>query len=476
MAKGIGKKQIGRNITFSLTAQVVSLLVGCMIYLIVPKVISELNYAYWQTFVLYANYVYLANFGILDGILLRYSSFDLDELDKPTMRSQFKILLLLNCATSFLMIIVALLLTGRVTKTILILLALVLVTRNAFTYSSYSFQTTNRIKEYAIIVIIQRVSFGLFFAALMLLHVDNYIFYCVAEIMGDVAGFLISVFFNRGLYLGKSLTRKQAWKEFRDNTSAGLMILIANLASSFLIGGARMVVQWHWTPLVFGKVSLAVSIANMFLIFISAISVALFPSLKRIEENKLPTLYNGIRKTISPVMFLILLLYFPAAFLLTLWLPAYAISMKYLGIILPFIVFTSRINLLTNNYLKAYRMERHIFVVNIVSIAAAFFLFCFFAFVIENLLALLITLVAAVMFQSILLEAKVMKIIQMKFYKDIVIEGAITILFIICTQLVGLLYGFLFYLIGFAVYSLLYCKEWKTIINQLGAKSDIDIN
>lgn len=464
MAERIGRKQIGKNITLSLTAQVISLLVGCIIYLVVPKVISELNYAYWQTFVLYANYVYLANFGILDGILLRYSSFDLEELDKPTMRSQFKLLLLMNCITSFLMIIIAIFIAGRVTKTILILLAFVLITRNAFTYSSYSFQITNRIKQYAIIVIAQRVSFGLFFVLLMMLHIDNYTFYCIAEIMGDVVGFLVGVVFNRGMYIGKGLAKRKTWEEFRANTSAGIYILIANLAGSFLIGGARMVVQWCWKPLIFGKVSLAVSIANMFLIIISAVSVALFPSLKRINETRLPDIYNKIRKSLTPVMFLILLLYFPAAYLLTIWLPSYEISMKYLGVILPFIIFTSRINLLTNNYLKAYRMEKQIFIVNLLSIALSFGLFCLLAIVFSNLQGILITLVTVVMFQSILLEIKVMDIIKMRFFKDIVIEGFVTGSFIVCTQFFELRSGLFIYIVIIIIYTMFYFKEWKEML------------
>ena len=77
-----------------------------------------------------------------------------------------------------------------------------------------------------------------------------------------------------------------------------------------------MVIQWRWGLLVFGKVSLAFSLTSFFLQFVTAISVVLFPSIKRMEPDKLPGMYCRIRQGISPLLFAAMLLYYPGCVLL----------------------------------------------------------------------------------------------------------------------------------------------------------------
>ena len=86
-------KQIKKNVSLSIVAQLVSFSVSLLLNLLLPKFVSEKDYSYWQTFLLYASYVPLLHFGFLDGLMLRYSQYDYDNLDKPIIRSQFKIFL-----------------------------------------------------------------------------------------------------------------------------------------------------------------------------------------------------------------------------------------------------------------------------------------------------------------------------------------------------------------------------------------------
>ena len=87
------KKGFTQNVIISIAVQVISLLVNFIISFLVPKFIDEYQYAYWQTYILYVGYVGVLHFGLLDGIVLRYSQYDFDQLDKGRIRSQFKILL-----------------------------------------------------------------------------------------------------------------------------------------------------------------------------------------------------------------------------------------------------------------------------------------------------------------------------------------------------------------------------------------------
>ena len=86
MPKAITTKTFAKNVILSIVAQIISLSISFVTTLIVPRYIDEYQYAYWQTFVLYAGYVGILHFGLLDGLVLRYSKYDYEELDKARLR------------------------------------------------------------------------------------------------------------------------------------------------------------------------------------------------------------------------------------------------------------------------------------------------------------------------------------------------------------------------------------------------------
>ena len=86
MSSKIDFAQIKRNIGLSVIAQIISLAVSFIMNLVLPKFISEYQYALWQTYLLYVGYVGILHFGLLDGIVLRYSQYDYEELDKVRIR------------------------------------------------------------------------------------------------------------------------------------------------------------------------------------------------------------------------------------------------------------------------------------------------------------------------------------------------------------------------------------------------------
>jgi len=459
-------KQVEKGILLSVGAQVVSLAVSFILNLIVPKYISELQYAYWQTYCLYISYVGILHFGLLDGIVLRYSQYDYDELDKPRIRSQFIVLLIINFLITFAAILIASVFYNGITKEIVILVAVGIITRNLFTYTSYIFQITNRISKYVLMVISQRVFFGVGIVALILFGVRDYLMFCILDLCCDVFGCLLGARFNKGLYFGKLIGLRETVKETWLNISSGILLLAANWSSMLLVGSGKMIIQWRWDQLVFGKVSFAFSITNLFLTFVGAISVVLFPSLKRMRAEELPSVYRGIRNAISPVLFFAMLFYFPGCWILEKWLPAYEPSLVHLGILLPIIIFTSMVSLLTNNYLKAYRKEKAMFLINLVCVAIAILLYALSAYVIGSLTIVLFVIVFVIMLRSILSEIVVMKLINIYFYTDFIVEGIMTVAFIICARLFSLWTGCLIYTLALIIYAYIYRKNIKEMLSK----------
>ena len=161
MGKQISTKKFVSNIALSVAAQIVSVLVSFVMGLIVPKFIDEFSYAYWQLYILYAGYVGVLHFGLLDGIVLRYGAYDYDELDKKRIRSQFTCLLLTTALIGVIVASVSLGVMQGERSIVFVLVAVSIVLKNITTYNSYIFQITNRISRYVIITIAQRLAYGI---------------------------------------------------------------------------------------------------------------------------------------------------------------------------------------------------------------------------------------------------------------------------------------------------------------------------
>ena len=336
MAQQITAKKLAKNMIVSVAAQAVTLLVSFILYLVVPRYVSEYTYSYWQMYMLYIAYVGVLHFGLLDGLVLRYGAYDYNELDRSRIRSQFMMLLFMLSCFAVLLGITSLFVFEGERRFVFLLVAVGIVTKNLATYNSYIFQITNRIERYAAVTIVQRGFFGLISVALLLGKVDYFVWYCVADIAGDLLGFALGVLFNRAqVYFGRGIPRREFMEETKANLSAGILLMLANWSSVLLIGSARMITEWRWGELVFGKVSFAFSLTNVFLTFVTAVSVVLFPSLKRLDREKLPEMYGNIRKAISLFMCFALVMFFPGSYIVEKWIPAYAVSLQYLSSFLP---------------------------------------------------------------------------------------------------------------------------------------------
>lgn len=466
MSSKIDFAQIKRNIGLSVIAQIISLAVSFIMNLVLPKFISEYQYALWQTYLLYVGYVGILHFGLLDGIVLRYSQYDYEELDKVRIRSQFKCLLVMTNTFCTIAIICVSLFCQNEMRTVFIMTAIGIITRTIFTYTSYSFQITNRIKYYAEMIIGYRIFYGIGVIAMLLLGFHSFYFFCAVDLGSDVFGVLFSLHNNKGLYFGKSLKIKETLEEAKKNISAGILLMISNWSSFLLTGSARMIIQWHWDKLTFGKVSFAFSITNLFLTFVTAISVVLFPSLKRTNKENLPGLYKKIRAVMNPVLIIILIFYYPGCWILKQWLPEYNNSLLYLGIILPIIIFSSKISLLTNNYLKALRKEKTMLIINLISVGAAICMFTFSAYVTNSLKILLFFIVVAIMFCSILSESVVMKELNIFNIREFINEIVMALIFMFTTMMKSQIKGMLVYGLSIIVFLFINRKYIRNVLNK----------
>ena len=86
----MSKKNKYKNIIFNImkvtTSNIIKLFAGVVVGFILPKIIGVSDYGYHKTFTLYATYVSLLSFGIVDGIYLKYGGKNYDQLNREQFR------------------------------------------------------------------------------------------------------------------------------------------------------------------------------------------------------------------------------------------------------------------------------------------------------------------------------------------------------------------------------------------------------
>lgn len=465
MAAPLSGKRIAKNVTMSVMAQVFSVLVGFVLNLVVPKFIDEYDYSYWQTFLLYSQYVGILHFGMLDGIVLRYSQYDYEELDKRSVRSQYLGIMAVDLVLSLVLLLWSCVFFQGVNRILGVLLTCTICIEISYNYISFTFQITNRISRYVAYIAVYRTVYCVLVIGCLIARLKKFYWFCMVYLVADLI--VITYFgfrYSRELMIGKPFSVKQTLGELKKSISVGVWLMLSSYAANFLVGSGKMIIQWRWGALTFGKISLAFSLSSFVLQFVTAASVVLFPSIKRMDSEKLPEMYSKIRNAISPLLFLTMIFYYPGCAVLKLWLPKYTESIRYLGILLPIVIYTSKVSLLTNNYLKAYRKERTMLFINVGTVSFGIILFLLCAWTLNNLMALLFLIVLVIMLRSVVSEIVVMRTIGIRLWKYFALEFIMTLLFISSTGVAVPWQGCLMYALCLCVYFLFERREIQEVV------------
>lgn len=351
-------KQLIKNFSYSIFSNFVTLGISTIMILVVPKVIGVKEYGYWQLYMFYATYVGILAFGWIDGIYLRFGGRTYRELDKSLFHSQFFMVLFSQLLIAVLISLISLLNSDINKQYIFRMVAIYLILYNMKMFILYILQDTNRIKEYALVNSAGRMLYLVLVVIILLLNYGNYRWLIIADLIGRIADLFFGIYTIRDIVFLKLdrfyWTFHEAWL----NITVGIKLLIANFAGLLIIGVVRYGVQFFWGISVFGRVSLTLSISNLLLVFISAISLVLYPMLRRLSREKAESIYLDIREILLIVLFIGLFLYYPIEYILPIWLPKYQDSLVYLSLLFPMCIYQGKFELLVNTFLKTFRFEK----------------------------------------------------------------------------------------------------------------------
>lgn len=426
----MNRSSVIKKISYSVFANLVSLLVSVCMVLIVPKFLAVEDYGVWQLFLFYFSYLGFFHFGWLDGIYLRYAGNDFNELDPKLFSGQYYLLIIFQALLGVLIILFAnLFVTDPIKSNVLYCVAPLLVVVNFYTACNQLMQFTNRIEEYAKLMLTERIVLLVSISMVIFLGYRHFIDLYFSKVLSLLVVFILCIYLCRRLLVLKFYSFNSIINEAKTNISVGIKLMFANIASMILIGIIRYGISLGWDVSTFGRISLTLNISNFLMVFISAVSVVLFPILKRMDSKKLPSLYCNLRDLLSFVLLAAMIAYFPLKSILSWWLPKYADSLIYMAVLFPVCLFESKVTLLINTYLKSMRQEFLMLKINVAAVLVGIVITIISVKILHSLNLAVFSIVFVYAIRCFIAEYKLQRLLHINLRKDQLEEFILVLIF-----------------------------------------------
>ncbi|MDN6267627.1 MAG: hypothetical protein L0J44_07225 [Tetragenococcus koreensis] len=446
-------KKLFKNLRYTVTANFLVLGISVVLNLFVPKFLGVSEYGFWPLYVFSSSDVSFFHLGWIDGIYLKIGGFDYNRLDKENLGSQFWYLSFFQSFLAMILATYSIFFVHNFNKSIiLVFTAIALIAMNLKTFVLYILQSTNRIREYAQVSKNDRYIYVVGVVIYLILGGRSYGPLIMWDLISKILITLWGVNRVKDLVFTKLRTFSNTLPEIVDNIKIGSNLMISNLANILIVGVFRLLVEKEWSIEVFGKLSFTLSISNMFMTFINAVGVVMFPLLRRTNTKNLPSLYVHIREVFVPLTFVILLFFNPVKVILSLWLPQYKESLFFMGILFPMIVYEGRMSLLVNTYLKTIRKERAILVSNLSTLVLVVITSYTTVFVLQSIEATVFAIILCLIFRCVLAETLLSKIMKIELKFDLFKELIMTFVFIGTNMTMGNLVSFLVFIVFLLLY------------------------
>ncbi|MEK5026365.1 oligosaccharide flippase family protein [Paenibacillus sp. FSL M7-1046] len=470
MIKPTRSNSVINNVMYAFIAQGFSFLLSLLMSVVVPKILGIEEFSYWQLFVFYTTYIGFFHFGLNDGIYLRLGGTNYEELNFRSVGSQFWLAFVFHSFLASLFIIYSgLFVEDPNRQFVYIATAICLPIYNAVGYIGFIFQAVNKTRIFSISVIIDKIIFILILITMIVFKNESFIWLVFLSLFGKLIALFYCIWNGRRMvFVGIKVTELlETSKEMMLNVSVGMNLMFSNIASLLILGSGRLIVDRKWGIEDFGKFSFALTLATFMLSFIAQISMVLFPMLRRIDGSGQKKFYWMTRDILGILLVGILLFYMPLNYVLELWLPEYKESLEYLALLLPLCCYEGKMSLLCSTYFKVLRKEKVLLKINLYSLALSVTLSLISGYLINNIYAVILSMVVAVAFRSIISELYLSKMLEGSILKDILKESVLVAIFILCTWFINPVIGFAVYLLSYIVYLLLSKEKLVTTIRSV---------
>lgn len=373
------------NIFLVLISNLIKLASGLLVGFIIPKIMGELNYGFYKTYLLYMSYIGLLHFGFPDGIYLIYAGKTYDEIDKNKFGIFTKFMFIFQTLVSFMFCIPSLFFINTDFGFIFFIFGLSNFATQLTNYYQITSQVVGRFKELSIRNILQAslqlittIILWLFyhFGAITYLSYKTYLIIYLLTLLFLTIWYIYSYRDITFIKTGKIFSEK---KTIFFLFKMGFPLLIVNLIVTIILGINRqfiniLVMQNIVSMEEFGVYSFADSLVSLIVNILSPIAIVIYPLIKKASEESIKNKYDYLTSLIFIISAFSLLSYNPIVFIVKTFLPNYVDSLPYFLNLLPSVIFTSIIMILIFNIYKSIGKQNIFFGISIIILLLSIFL------------------------------------------------------------------------------------------------------
>lgn len=433
------------------------MLTSSVVVLIIPKFIGVHEYGLWQLFIFYSGYVGILHLGWADGLFLRRGGQSDTDVDVASISAETVMFIIFNLLIGLLIVSFGVLVANAYLY-IVIALGITVIVANTRTWITMILQSFGNFRGYAINLSVQSLVYLMLIIGILVSEKKDYRMmiaaFVISQLFTCVSGFIqlkkeLPNFISKKIKLDFKVACTEAFK----NIDAGFKLMIANSTALLIIGVIRFGIQQEWSVSIFGKVSLVLSITNLAMVFINAVSLVLFPTIRR--SNQLSTeVYRGIREVLMPSLYILMMVYFPIVMIIPIWLPKYADTLQYVSILMPMMVYQGKFEILSNTFMKNFRMEAILMVINIITLCASVVLTIVSTLWLHDLLITIFSIILVMGFRSLLAEIILSRKLKLNFVKSTIFENVFVFSFVFYTWRFSMLLSFFVYILIMSGYLL----------------------
>lgn len=415
-----------KNIGYMYMAQIAQMLLSVTMSIYVPMIVGLTEFSYWQLFIFYSTYVGLLHLGLNDGIYLKYGGKVLTNEEKSLISSQ---LWMSMCIQTFVLLLLFVVLIccspSKERITVFCFVLVFAVVNNIFNFCGLTLQALNKIKIYSMSVVADKLFVVASIVSLTIWGIRCFQVLICCDIIGRTLAALILILRNRDIFLCRPTFNKSVFKEMLTNVGFGCNLMIANIASTLIIGVGRFFIDLNYSVETFGIISFAFTMIGFVLVLVSQVGNSVFPVLKAKEAGFLVEVYPRLNKLLSAILPFSFLGYPILVLFIGRFLPQYKESLTYFVFLLPMCVFEVKNTMLYNTFMKVLRKERMLLCFNVLSLVLSFLISVVSIYIFDSLQILVIGLVLSVVIKAFLLHIYLCKTLQISLYNNFVISDLI---------------------------------------------------
>lgn len=337
------------NILHLFISNFISLIATLGTGFLLPKFLSIESYSEIKLFQLYLTYVGILHLGFADGIYLKNGGKSLKTINHSELNSEYRTFKFFQFLVSLTLSVVALLFKNY----IFFFCALTILPINSSSFIRSLYQAIGEFKSYAKFTNLNTLL--IFVINLFLLFViktnQSLLFISLYAFVYFFYWFIIEFHYHRIFAKSKPKIQK---RHLIENVRSGFFLMTGNFCSIMLTSIDRLFVNNFINTLAFAHYSFAVSIENLLTVFITPISTVLYNYFH--HHNSTSDIIKAKRLTLIFASLLISL-FFPAKFIVQIFLPNFSPSLSILAILFLSQFFSIIVRIIHVNLYKSTKTQ-----------------------------------------------------------------------------------------------------------------------